>query len=48
MLKRGLKFISTTKLNTIEMRSDIQDFTSKLEIIEFFYSENLDSSQEAR
>ena len=36
LLKRGLKIISTRKPNTIEIKNDIQDFTS----------ENIDSPQE--
>ena len=47
-LRRGLKFTPTTKPNTIELKRDIQEFTSKLRLTEFFHSENLDSSQETR
>ena len=46
LLKRGLKIISTRKPNTIEIKSDIQDFTPMLQLIGFFHSENIDSSQE--
>ena len=38
LLKRGLKIISTRKPNTIEIKNDIQDFTS----------ENIDSPQETK
>ena len=47
-LRRGLKFTPTTKPNTIELKRDIQEFTSKLRLTEFFHSENLDSPQETR
>ena len=47
-LRRGLKFTPTTKPNTIELKHDIQEFTSKLRLTEFFHSENLDSPQETR
>ena len=46
LLKRGLKIISTRKPNTIEIKSDIQDFTPMLQLIGFFHSENIDSPQE--
>ena len=29
----------------MELKSDIQEFVRKLRLIEFFYSENLDSSK---
>ena len=32
----------------MELKSDIQEFTRKLQLIEFFHSENLDNSQETR
>ena len=50
LLRRGLKFTQTPKPNTIELKlkSDIQEFTHKLRLIEFFHSENLDSFQEIR
>ena len=48
LLRRGLKFTPTPKPNTIELKSDIQEFTRKLRLIEFFHSENLDNSQETR
>ena len=47
-LRRGLKFTPTTKPNTIELKRDIQEFTRKLRLTEFFHSENLDSPQETR
>ena len=45
LLRRGLKFTPTPKPNTVELKSDIQEFSRKLQLIEFFYSENLDSSK---
>ena len=48
LLRRGLKFTPTPKPNTIELKSDIQEFTRKLRLIEFFHSENLDNSHETR
>ena len=48
LLRRGLKFTPTPKPNTIELKSDIQEFTRKLRLIKFFHSENLDNSQETR
>ena len=45
LLRRGLKFTPTPKPNTVELKSDIQEFSRKLRLIEFFYSENLDSSK---
>ena len=36
--RRGLKFTPTPKPNTIELKSDIQEFTR---LIEFFQSETL-------
>ena len=38
LLRRGLKFTPTPKPNTIELKSDIQEFTR---LIEFFQSETL-------
>ena len=32
----------------MELKSNIQEFTRKLQLIEFFHSENLDNSQETR
>ena len=48
VLRRGLKFTPRPKPNTIRLTSDIQEFTCKLRLNEFFLSENLDSSQETR
>ena len=48
LLRRGLKFTPTSKSNTIELKSDIQEFTRKLRLSEYFHSENLGSSQETR
>ena len=45
VLRKGLKFTPTPKPNTAELKSDIQEFSRKLRLIEFFYSENLDSSK---
>ena len=45
LLRRGLKFTPIPKPNTVELKSDIQEFSRKLRLIEFFYSENLDSSK---
>ena len=43
LLRRGMKFTQTPKPNTIELKlkSDIQEFTRKLRLIEFFHSETL-------
>ena len=35
-------------INTIELKSAIKEFARKLQLIEFFHSENLDNSQETR
>ena len=48
LLKRGLKIISTRKPNAIEIKSDMQDFTHMLQLIEIFHSENKNISQETR
>ena len=39
-LRRELKFTPTPKTDTIELKSDIQEFTRKLRLTEFFHSEN--------
>ena len=48
LLRRGLNFTPTPKAYTTELKSDIQEFTCKLWLIEFFDLENLDNSQETR
>ena len=48
LLRRGLKFTPTSKRNTIELKSDNQEFIRMLQLTEFFRSENLDSSQETK
>ena len=45
LLRRGLKFTLTPKPNTIELKSDIQEFTGTLRLTEFSHSENFDKSQ---
>ena len=41
LLRRGLKFTPAPKPNTVGLKSDIQEFTCKLRLNEFFHSENL-------
>ena len=48
LLKRELKIISTRRPNAIKIKSDIQDFTHMLQLIEMFHFENKDISQETR
>ena len=45
LLRRGLKFTLTPKPNTIELKSDIQEFTRPLRLTEFSHCENFDKSQ---
>ena len=47
-LRGGLKFTPTPKLHTIELKSDIPEFTRMSRCFEFFQSVNLNSSQGAR
>ena len=48
LLRRGQKFTLSSNPNIMEIKTDIQEFTHKLQLIEFFHSENLDSSQETK
>ena len=48
LLKPGLKFTPTPKPNTTELKSDIQEFTRKLQLTEFFSSKNLDLPRSKR
>ena len=48
LLRSGLKFTPTPKPNNVELKSDIQEFTRKLRLIEFFHPENLDNFQGTR
>ena len=48
LLRKRLRFTPTPKPNTIEVKSDIQEFTRKLRLIDFFHFENLDSCLETR
>ena len=40
VLRRGLKFTPTPLPNKIELKNDIQQFSRKLRLLEFFYKEN--------
>ena len=40
ILHRGLKFTPTPLPNKIELKNDVQQFSRKLRLLEFFYKEN--------
>ena len=40
VLRRGLKFTPTPLPNKIELKNDVQQFSRKLRLLEFFYKEN--------
>ena len=40
VLHRGLKFTPTPLPNKIELKNDVQQFSRKLRLLEFFYKEN--------
>ena len=40
VLRRGLKFTPTPSPNKIELKNDVQQFSAKLRLLEFFYKEN--------
>ena len=47
LLNRGLKFTPTPKANTIELKTDLHDFTRKLRLKEYFYYENEETLNES-
>jgi len=47
ILLNGLKFTPTPKTNTIQLKSDIQDFSRKLRLNEFFYKEDVSDIEPA-
>ena len=40
VLRRGFKFTPTPLPNKIKLKNDIQQFSRKLRLLEFFYTEN--------
>ena len=40
VLLRGLKFTPTPQQNKIEIKHDVQQFTRKLRLLEYFYKDN--------
>ena len=40
VLRKGLKFTPTPLPNKIELKNDIQQFSRKLRLLEFFYKKN--------
>ena len=41
LLTKGFKFTPTAKLDTIQTKANIQDFTRRLQLCEFFYDERI-------
>ena len=46
ILLRGLKFTSTPKRNNVELKSYIQNYTSRLRLAEFFHNKEANDSKE--